>query len=139
MVVILIALVCIIALAFVGMIIGQLRAGRPGVPKPEALGAGAITNFFDTLGIGSFAPTLAWLRLRRLTSDRAIPPTMYIGHGLPSITQSIIFLILLGAQVDPALLIGCACSRCSPARWSDCIWSTQCRSAWCGWGLAAPC
>ena len=107
MVVILIALVGAIALAFVGMIIGQLRAGRPGFPRPEALGVGAITNFFDTLGIGSFAPTLAWLRLRRLTGDRAIPPTMYIGRGLPSIAQSIIFLILLGAQVDPTLLAGC--------------------------------
>ena len=31
-------------------------------PKGEAVILGAVTNFFDTLGIGSFAPTIAWFR-----------------------------------------------------------------------------
>ena len=30
----------------------------------EALALGAVVNFFDTLGIGSFAPTTAWLKFR---------------------------------------------------------------------------
>ena len=42
---------------------GQLR------PSGEAIVLGAVTNFFDTLGIGSFAPSIAWMRFRRLVPD----------------------------------------------------------------------
>ena len=76
-------------------------------PTLEAVTAGAVTNFFDTLGIGSFAPTMAWLKLRNLVPDRLIPCTMLVGHTLPTLTQALIFLILLGVLVDPVLLIGC--------------------------------
>ena len=77
------------------------------VPRGEAVLLGAVTNFFDTLGIGSFAPTMAWFKFRRLVTDRLIPPTMLVGHTPPVLAQSFIFLILLGVVVDPALLVGC--------------------------------
>lgn len=77
------------------------------VPKPEAILLGALTNFFDTLGIGSFAPTMAWFKFRRLISDRLMPATMLVGHTPPSMVQAIIFIILLGVFVDPVLLVGC--------------------------------
>ncbi|PKB13942.1 hypothetical protein B0I00_2570 [Novosphingobium kunmingense] len=48
-------------------------------PLPEAVAVGGVTNFFDTLGIGSFAPTLAWLNFRKLVPDRIIPQTMPVG------------------------------------------------------------
>ena len=80
---------------------------RGAAPKGEALVLGAVTNFFDTLGIGSFAPTMAWFKFRRLVPDRLIPSTMLVGHSLPTLTQAIIFLILLGVLVDPVLLFGC--------------------------------
>ncbi|HUD92475.1 sulfite exporter TauE/SafE family protein [Sphingobium sp.] len=76
-------------------------------PRIEAVILGAVTNFFDTLGIGSFAPTMAWLKFRRLAPDRLIPPTLLAGHALPTIVQSAIFLALLGVEVDPLLLLGC--------------------------------
>ncbi|HET6941227.1 MAG TPA: hypothetical protein VFH89_03595, partial [Sphingomicrobium sp.] len=57
------------------------------VPKGEGMIVGAITNFFDTLGIGSFAPTMAWFKLRKLVPDRLIPCTMLVGHTLPTLTQ----------------------------------------------------
>jgi uncharacterized membrane protein YfcA len=78
---------------------------RPGV---EALALGAVTNFFDTLGIGSFAPTMAWFKFRNLVPDRLIPSTMLVGHSLPTILQGFIFLILLGLLVDPVLIVGCS-------------------------------
>ena len=78
--------------------------GRPGI---EAIALGAVTNFFDTLGIGSFAPTMAWFKLRRSVPDRLIPATMLIGHALPTVVQAAIFLVLLGVKVDPVLLVGC--------------------------------
>ena len=75
--------------------------------RGEAVALGAVTNFFDTLGIGSFAPTMAWFKVRRLVPDRLIPPTMLVAHTLPTMTQAVIFLILLGVAVDPVLLVGC--------------------------------
>ena len=76
-------------------------------PSGEAILLGAVTNFFDTLGIGSFAPTIAWMRFRRLVPDRLIPLTMLGGYILPAILQALIFLVLLGVQVDPLLLLSC--------------------------------
>lgn len=83
---------------------------RRAVPRLEAVVVGAIVNFFDTLGIGSFAPTTAWLKFRKLAPDRLIPPTMLVGLTPPSIAEAVIFLIILGVLVDPALLLGCAIS-----------------------------
>jgi uncharacterized membrane protein YfcA len=77
-------------------------------PDPEALGLGAVVSFFDTLGIGSFAPTAAWFKFRRMVPDRLIPPTMVVGLTPPAMAESTIFLILLGVMVDPVLLFGCA-------------------------------
>jgi uncharacterized membrane protein YfcA len=75
--------------------------------RAEAVLVGAVTNFFDTLGIGSFAPTMAWFKFRSLVPDRLIPSTMLVGHTLPTMAQAVIFLIILGASVDPFLLGGC--------------------------------
>ncbi|HKX92623.1 MAG TPA: hypothetical protein VJM15_09405 [Sphingomicrobium sp.] len=105
----LIALLVPLVLAITVYAIVLVRAViRKGVrPKGEAILLGAITNFFDTLGIGSFAPTMAWFKFRKLVADRLIPCTMLVGHTPPSMTQGFIFLILLGVFVDPVLLAGC--------------------------------
>lgn len=76
-------------------------------PRPETLILGAIVCFFDTLGIGSFAPTTAWLKFRKLTPDRLIPPTILVGLTAGAVVESIIFLLKLGVKVDPSLLVGC--------------------------------
>ena len=88
------------------LITASARSGQL-IPKPEGLALGAVTNFFDTLGIGSFAPTIAWLRFRRLVEDRLIPLTILSGYTIPAILQGVIFLILLGMKVDPWLLLAC--------------------------------
>lgn len=95
------------ALAYLVTLARQCLSRSVLWPRCEAIALGAVTNFFDTLGIGSFAPTMTWLRLRRLVPDRLIPSTMLAGHSLPTIVQSVVFLILLGVKVDPVLLIGC--------------------------------
>ena len=107
---ILILLVTALAIAGLGLstyLIGAAARSGELTPKAEGLALGAVTNFFDTLGIGSFAPTIAWLRFRRLVDDRLIPLTMLSGYTIPSIVQGVIFLILLGVQVDPWLLLAC--------------------------------
>ncbi len=77
---------------------------RPGT-SPAALGTGAVTNFFDTLGIGSFAPTTALIKFFKLTNDEQIPGTLNVGHAIPTITQALVFISLI--KVDLALLIAC--------------------------------
>ena len=77
-------------------------------PRGEDVLVGGVTNFFDTLGIGSFAPTLAWFKLRGRVPDRLIPCTMIVSHTLPTMAQALIFLWALGVHVDPMLLIGSA-------------------------------
>ncbi len=108
----LIGLLVPLALAILGFAVILLRAAvaRRAWPTAEGVVLGAITNFFDTLGIGSFAPTTAWFKFRKLVPDRLIPPTMLVGHGLPTMAESVIFLILLGVMVDPVLLVGCTIS-----------------------------
>ena len=106
----LIALLVVLALAVLAYAVALARVVLAQRVRPhfEAMGLGLVVNFFDTLGIGSFAPTTAWLKFRRLVSDRLIPPTMIVGLTPPAMAQSIIFLILLGVLVDPLLLFGCA-------------------------------
>lgn len=79
------------------------RAGpiaRP--PNPIESGIGFVTNFFDTLGIGSFAPTTAAFKLGKVVSDEEIPGTLNVGHTPPVIAQAFIFITLV--QVDPLTL-----------------------------------
>jgi len=97
----------VLALSVYAVMLLRAAHARRAVPTLEAVALGAITNFFDTLGIGSFAPTMAWLKFRRLVPDRLIPSTMLVGHTLPAVVQAIIFLVLLGVLVDPVLLVGC--------------------------------
>jgi len=94
-------------LLYAAMLLRSAIVRRSLAVRAEAVVLGAITNFFDTLGIGSFAPTMAWLKMRRMVPDRLIPSTMLVGHTLPTMTQAVIFLVLLGVGVDPVLLVGC--------------------------------
>jgi uncharacterized membrane protein YfcA len=77
-------------------------------PNVEAMGLGAVVAFFDTLGIGSFAPTAAWFKFRNMVPDRLIPTTMLVGLTPPVMVESIIFLVKLGVKVDGVLLFGSA-------------------------------
>lgn len=72
---------------------------QPTLPSPGLLGLGAVTNFLDTLGVGSFAVTTIAMKLGRLVPDDEIPGTMNVGHAIPTTLQSIIFLGIIA--VDP--------------------------------------
>lgn len=97
-----------LAILFFTFFLARAAIAARAAPKFEAIALGAVVSFFDTLGIGSFAPTTAWLKFRRMVPDKLIPPTMLVGLTPPAMAESVIFLILLGVQVDPVLLFGCA-------------------------------
>jgi uncharacterized membrane protein YfcA len=90
------------------LILGRAAIAQRAIPKPEVLGLGAVVCFFDTLGIGSFAPTTAWFKFRKLVPDRLIPPTMLVGLTPPVLVETAYFLFKLGVKVDPVLLFGSA-------------------------------
>ncbi len=107
---VLILLVAALSLGAAGLFAGIIREAAKTdqlVPRGEALALGAVTNFFDTLGIGSFAPTIAWFRFRKMVPDKLMPLTMFIGYTIPAILQGVIFLVLLGVRVELHLLLGC--------------------------------
>mgnify|MGYP001033116380 CR=1 FL=1 len=66
-------------------------------------GIGLITNFFDTLGIGSFAPTTSFYKFAKIVHDRVIPGTLNVGHCLPVVAQALIFITVV--EVAPVTLI----------------------------------
>jgi len=72
-------------------------------PTPIGLGIGFITNFVDTLGIGSFAPTTALFRFFKTVPDERIPGTLNVGHTIPTFVEAFIFI--QAVQVDPKTLI----------------------------------
>lgn len=94
-----------LALVYAAALIREAMRRSQLRPRTEAVALGAVVNFFDTLGIGSFAPTTAWLRLRRMIPDSFLPATLNAGNCLPTVVQALIFITLV--QVDVWLLVGC--------------------------------
>src|SRR6185503_12261885 len=69
------------------------------MPTLFQVGLGAVTNFIDALGIGSFATTTAVFRLRHMVPDRIIPGTLNAGHTLPTILQAFIYTSMIEVDV----------------------------------------
>ncbi len=60
-------------------------------PGPYELLVGFVTDFFDTLGIGSFATTTSLYRWRKTIDDRLLPGTLNVGHAIPTFVQAFIY------------------------------------------------
>ncbi len=83
-----------------------VRRGGFALPKPLELGIGFVTNFFDTLGIGSFAPTTSLFKLFHLVPDERIPGTLNVGDTLPTILEALLFIgFTRSAAVEPVTLV----------------------------------
>jgi len=79
--------------------VDSLRGVRP---MPSHVVTGFVTNFFDTLGIGSFATTTAIFKFRSMVPDYWIPGTLNAGHTLPTILQA--FLYITAIEVEAVTL-----------------------------------
>ena len=81
-------------------------AGSGGAPTPLDLIIGFVTNFFDALGIGSFATTTALYRLLHLVPDELIPGTIIVGDAVPVLTQAVLFISVVSVdRVQMAALV----------------------------------
>ena len=98
-----------LALMFLVVWVIEARKSRetpdPGAPDPERVGLGFVTNFFDALGIGSFATTTTYFRFRKLVRDELIPGTLNVGHCLPTITQAFIGIAVIKVDVLTLVLM----------------------------------
>ncbi len=87
-------------------VLAWLRAGRihpRDRPTPGDTLIGFVVCFFDALGIGSFAPSTAWFKLRHRPADELIPGTLNVGLNAPACIETAIFVTVVA--VDPLLLL----------------------------------
>lgn len=103
----LIALGVVGALYILTLVRAALRARRDGsvAPTPLGLAIGFVTNFFDTLGIGSFATTTAAWRALKVVPDEKIPGTLNVGHTLGTIAQTFIFTKIVPVESQTLILM----------------------------------
>src|ERR1041384_7722179 len=76
-----------------------IPAADARLPCPRSIGVGAVNNFFDTLGIGSFATTTAMFREFKMVPDRIIPGTLNVGHTLPTVVQAFFYISVIPVDV----------------------------------------
>lgn len=65
--------------------------------------AAFVFCFFDTLGIGNFAPTTSAFKLRGSVPDERIPGTLNVGYTLPTVAQA--FIYISSVKVDAWTLV----------------------------------
>jgi uncharacterized membrane protein YfcA len=98
----------VVAVVLVFALVRAWPRHRPAMPEPlgAAIGIaiGFVTNFFDTLGIGSFATTTSLFKFLRFVPDERIPGTLNVGHALPTVVEAAIFIGIIA--VEPKTLLG---------------------------------
>lgn len=91
---------------------------RPGLAD---IAIGVVTDFLDTLGIGSFAPTTALFKFRGAPADELIPGTLNVGHNSSAFLETVLFVTAV--TVEPVLLA--------------CMVGSAAAGAWLGAGLVS--
>ncbi len=103
---ILFLLLAAVAGPFVAVWIGDVvRKKQRRRPSGFQLAVGLVTNFFDTLGIGSYATTTSLFRIGRAVDDEAIPGTLNVGHALPTVTQALIYIAIVEVEMRTLVLL----------------------------------
>jgi uncharacterized membrane protein YfcA len=114
------ALLALLALVGLGFAAAWVAAIRRDLRAPNRrasewrpggfhLAVGFVTDFLDTLGIGSFATTTAAYGLAGRVDDRLVPGTLNVGHALPTIAQAIIYVTIIDVDMTTlVVMIGAA-------------------------------
>ena len=97
------ATLAIFTLSYIAVWLNALRTATDRTPSVASLLTGFVTNFFDTLGIGSFATTTSIFKFTRMVPDQLIPGTLNAGHTIPTIFQAFIYIAAI--EVDPTTLL----------------------------------
>ena len=112
-----IGLLSALVLVNIAFVIGWVWAARryrlrerPGLAD---IAIGVVTDFLDTLGIGSFAPTTALFKFRGTPADELIPGTLNVGHNSSAFLETVLFVTAV--TVEPALLASMVASAAAGA------------------------
>ena len=93
----------VLTIGFAGYFLKDLLAKKDNLEKETnfaiAAGIGFVTNFFDTLGIGSFAPMTALLRGFKQIHDRVIPGTLNVSCTIPVAVEAFIFIAVIEVKI----------------------------------------
>ena len=88
---------------------GQPRRDDPATgsawPSWPQAAVGFVTSFFDTLGIGSFAPTTSVYKFTRMVPDELIPGTMNVGFTIPVVVQAFIYISIIEVELTTLVLV----------------------------------
>jgi uncharacterized membrane protein YfcA len=98
---------------FIAGIVRDAREGQAVSPRPGMVLVSFIANFFDTLGVGSFATTTSMVRFFKMIPDEKIPGSLNVGYVLPTMIQAYVTIHGLSGlgvtvppvDVDPTTLI----------------------------------
>jgi uncharacterized membrane protein YfcA len=98
---------------FIAGLVRDARDGQPLAPKPLMALVSFIANFFDTLGVGSYATTTSMVRFFKLIPDEKIPGSLNVGYAIPTMIQAYVTIhgvsglgvTVPPVQVDPFTLI----------------------------------
>ncbi len=105
-------------IVFISGLARDAREGQSLASNPIMYVVSFIANFFDTLGVGSYATTTSMARAFKLIPDEKIPGSLNVGYVLPTVIQAYVtihgvtgLVSVEPIQVDPRTLIsliGCA-------------------------------
>jgi len=110
---------------FIVGLMRDAREGQPLAPKPLTVRlfripgflvmsvVSFIANFFDTLGVGSYATTTSMVRFLKIMPDEKIPGSLNVGYTLPTMIQAYVTIhgvsglgvTVPPVEVDPLTLI----------------------------------
>lgn len=84
-----------------------LQRAKTESAKPASIpfGIGFVTQFFDTLGIGSFATTTSLTRFWKLVPDELLPGTLNVSLTLSAIVQTYLFTTLVPVEARTLILM----------------------------------
>ncbi len=63
---------------------------------------GMLANFFDTLGIGSFAIETSFFKNLKMVEDKKLPGTLNVANTIPTMVEALIFMTVI--KVDAVTL-----------------------------------
>ena len=98
-------LLAAIGIAFCLFWYAQAREKASGRPTWIQLAIGAVTDFFDTLGVGSFATTTSLYKLGGVVADEKIPGTLNVGHTVPTFAEAFIFIAVVEVEMTTLVLM----------------------------------
>lgn len=99
-------LLVVVMIAMIIVVIRSYLLHRQPIFKRFGLGMliGFITDFGDTLGIGSFATTTAAFRMTHyIDDDRKLPGTLNAVHAIPVMFQALFFITAVKVELTTLL------------------------------------